>query len=155
MCRPLSESGFAPDRIGIWFGLYVKAAFGLYQQLLQLRMYGLLRRMSHRRDQTSDCRREDDDTRSVLPLSSKAVVLLIQKRKTVVPVQSTARPRPYTWFPTKGHLRSRRSTPTSVSDAADANRSARYVRCVPSSSNRTLNTNSSRSQKKRKSKKSR
>ena len=61
MRSPLSEPGFASDRGGIRFGLYVETAFGLYQQLLQLRMHGLFRRLSHRSDQASDRRREDDD----------------------------------------------------------------------------------------------
>ena len=61
MRSPLSEPGFAPHRVGIRFGLYVETAFGLYQQLLQLRMHGLFRRLSHRSDQASDRRREDDD----------------------------------------------------------------------------------------------
>ena len=39
MCRPLSEPGLAPDRIGIRFGLYVETTSGLYQQLLQLRVH--------------------------------------------------------------------------------------------------------------------
>ena len=33
MCRPLSEQGLAPDRIGIRFGLYVETTSGLYQQI--------------------------------------------------------------------------------------------------------------------------
>ena len=39
---------------------------------------------------------EKTTTQVALPLSSKAVVLLIRKRKTAVPVQNIARPRPYT-----------------------------------------------------------
>ena len=46
---------------------------------------------------------EKTTTQVALPLSSKAVVLLIRKRKTAVPVQNIARPRPYTWFLTKEH----------------------------------------------------
>ena len=62
MCRPLSEPGLAPDRIGIRFGLYVETTSGLYQQLLQLRVHSLFRCMPYRCDQTSDYRREDNDT---------------------------------------------------------------------------------------------
>ena len=91
MCRPLSEPGLAPDRIGIRFGLYVETTSGLYQQLLQLRVHSLFRRMPYRCDQTSDYRREDNDTGRIAT-SSKAVVLLIRKRKTAVPVQNIARP---------------------------------------------------------------
>ena len=54
--------GLAPDRIGIRFGLYVETTSGLYQQLLQLRVHSLFRCMPYRCDQTSDYRREDNDT---------------------------------------------------------------------------------------------
>ena len=57
MCRPLSEPGLAPDRIGIRFRLYVETTSGLYQQLLQLRVHSLFRCMPYRCDQTSDYRR--------------------------------------------------------------------------------------------------
>ena len=62
MCRPLSEPGLAPDRIGIRFGLYVETTSGLYQQLLQLRVHSLFRCMPYRCDQPLTNRREDNDT---------------------------------------------------------------------------------------------
>ena len=46
----------------VGFGLYVETTSGLYQQLLQLRVHSLFRCMPYRCDQTSDYRREDNDT---------------------------------------------------------------------------------------------
>ena len=61
LCRSLPEPGLASNGAGIRFGVSTETTFSLYQQLLQLRMYGLFRCMSHWSDQAIDCRNKEND----------------------------------------------------------------------------------------------
>lgn len=152
MCRPLSEPGLAPDRIGIRFGYMLKPRLAYI---------------------SSYCNYECTVCSDVCPTGAIKPLTIEEKTTTQVGIATFFKGRCVVnteekdcgacaehcptqavhMVPYKGTLTIRRSTLISVSDAADANRSVRYAQCVPSSSNRTLSTNSSKSLKKRKSKK--